>query len=256
MGVIFNGSSQGLAATSAIVSAWPLTFSAWIWVAANQATKTIMSIGSTASANPLNLMGTQGAGNVWCQVRDLAGTTSSSTGTVPSLSAWHHVAASISSTGVPLVYLDAVKALAGTDPATTMGSCNRTSVGFLRRTTDSQFFAGIIADAAIWKVVLSDADVALLAGTASPLSVRPDALVGYWPMAGNSFPEQDFNTTAPPIFLTPIAGHVPAPHAPVRPYRRGLLNIRGFMPFQAAASGFSPWLASRSNYPVIGTGTH
>lgn len=41
---------------------------------------------------------------------------------------------------------------------------------------------GFPGSRAIWDVALSDAEVALLSRGASPMLVRPEALVEYWPM--------------------------------------------------------------------------
>ena len=61
-----------------------------------------------------------------------------------------------------------------------------------KRSNDSQFFGGDIAELAIWNIALSDDDVFALGdpdNRVSPLLVRPDALVGYWPLVGFAAPE-------------------------------------------------------------------
>lgn len=50
---------------------------------------------------------------------------------------------------------------------------------------------GDIAEAAVYNVALTDAEVAMLAAGYSPLMVRPDALVAYWDIVGNNSPETD-----------------------------------------------------------------
>ena len=49
----------------------------------------------------------------------------------------------------------------------------------------------IIAEAAVWNVDLTDAEVAILAAGYSPLFVRPQFLVAYWSLFGDSSPEPD-----------------------------------------------------------------
>lgn len=71
-------------------------------------------------------------------------------------------------------------------------SLDRTSIG-LEDNTGAGFAppsGTLIAEAAIWNIALADVDAAMLgAQRASPLKVRPDALVGYWPLIGNYGPE-------------------------------------------------------------------
>ena len=92
--------------------------------------------------------------------------------------------------------------------------------------TYSQFFGGGLADAAIWNVALSDAEVALLE-VMPPFAMRPDALVGYWPLFGDAAsPEPDFSGRANTLTITGTTrlDHPPkisaAWHAPVRRTQR------------------------------------
>jgi len=74
---------------------------------------------------------------------------------------------------------------------------SRTPVGinttWLGRFIDSspQRWSGRIAEAAIWNVALSDAEVASLAKGYSPLFIQPTALVAYWPLIGHATTEID-----------------------------------------------------------------
>lgn len=56
---------------------------------------------------------------------------------------------------------------------------------------------GRIAELAIYNEALSDAEVAVLAAGFRPLSVRPNACVGYWPCWGVHDPELDLNIAGP-----------------------------------------------------------
>ena len=48
---------------------------------------------------------------------------------------------------------------------------------------------GDLAEAAVWNVALTDAEVAALARGIHPFLIRPDALVAYWPILGRYSPE-------------------------------------------------------------------
>ena len=64
-------------------------------------------------------------------------------------------------------------------------------IGQEANSTAAQFFPGYLADVALWNIDLSDSDVAALAKGVSPLHIRPDYLIAYWPLAGRHDPEID-----------------------------------------------------------------
>lgn len=59
---------------------------------------------------------------------------------------------------------------------------NRVSIGRLGDSTPGSYWSGKIWEAAIWNVALADEEVAILARGFSPLFVRPQDLVAYWPL--------------------------------------------------------------------------
>ena len=56
------------------------------------------------------------------------------------------------------------------------------------RDHSGKYWNGGIAEAAAYNAVLSAADIASLAAGFSPLLVKPDKLIGYWPLGGGYFP--------------------------------------------------------------------
>jgi hypothetical protein len=57
--------------------------------------------------------------------------------------------------------------------------------------TPGLFLNGQIAEAAVWNVALSAAEIASLSKGFSPLLIRPASLVAYWPLIGRHDPEID-----------------------------------------------------------------
>jgi hypothetical protein len=57
----------------------------------------------------------------------------------------------------------------------------------------ANYFSGLIAEAGIWSVALTAAEIASLAKGISPLSIRPASLLAYWPLIGQTSPEIDFH---------------------------------------------------------------
>jgi len=67
-----------------------------------------------------------------------------------------------------------------------------TSIGVLRRTTDTQFFSGLMAHCAIWITAIPDTMRSALANGVNPFAIRNDALVMYAPINGLESPEPDY----------------------------------------------------------------
>ena len=61
-----------------------------------------------------------------------------------------------------------------------------------RRHHTSQPFDGAIGEVAIWAAALTVPEIVALAKGFSPLMIRPDSLLSYWPVLGNDSPEPDY----------------------------------------------------------------
>ncbi len=72
---------------------------------------------------------------------------------------------------------------------------------------------GLIARVALWNVALADNDVRMFHAGASPVRIRPDALVGYWEIYGADSPEPDWSGQGNGMTLTNSPAQ--ADHAPV-----------------------------------------
>jgi len=81
---------------------------------------------------------------------------------------WHHAAAVYVSSSQRHVYLDGANKGSSTVTAVPSGQ-DTTSIGHIVFSTPSGFFAGDIAEAAIWNTALSDAEIAILGSGFSPL---------------------------------------------------------------------------------------
>ena len=113
----------------------------------------------------------------------------SSTGTV-SNGVWFHALAVFPSVSSHIIYLDGVKD--GPDSSDRNPTINVTTVGGLNENgSHASSFDGLLAEAAIWNVGLSDDDALVLAAGYSPAFVRPDALAAYWQLIGRNSPETD-----------------------------------------------------------------
>jgi hypothetical protein len=181
----FDGTNDYMEATSAVLTAGPLTFSAWINVDTTGVSHRILSISSTTGNDRWSLL--VGTTNVITMQVGGSGTfaTVSTTNTVTA-GTWHHVAGSWNTTAnqPQQVWIDGVKSGPTASNRTPVaGNLNRTLLGSTYVSSAlTQYLNGRIAEAAIWDVVLSDAEVSSLAkGFRSDL-IRPASLKLYLPL--------------------------------------------------------------------------
>ena len=94
---------------------------------------------------------------------------------------WYHVA------GV-LEYSDRALYVNGVSEATNSDNTSLDMSGadnfYIGRDRTGRYWDGAIAEAAAYNAALSAGEIASLAAGFSPLLVRPDALIGYWPLGG------------------------------------------------------------------------
>ena len=108
-----------------------------------------------------------------------------STTTSPSINTWHHACTVAASATDRAAFIDGgSKGISVTNriPA----GADRTSIGRRGDSTPTREWSGDIAHVAVWNVALTDDEVATLAEGISPLRVRRDALIAYWPIGGQS----------------------------------------------------------------------
>lgn len=181
----FDGTNDYMEATSAALTAGPLTFSAWINSDTTGAAGRILSISSTTGNDRWSLL--LGATDVISFQVGASGSfgTVSTTNTITA-GTWHHVAGSYNTTvnQPQQVWIDGTKTGPTNSSRTPVaGNLNRTLLGSTYISSAlTQYFNGRIAEAAIWSVVLSDADVTSLSKGFKPSAVRPDKLALYMPL--------------------------------------------------------------------------
>lgn len=117
--------------------------------------------------------------------------------------AWSHFAATFLDDDERTAVLNGVDADKGvsTVPVALRFPPTRSAALAFRDDTPSGGVRGQIAHLAIWggETVLSPAELAELAAGASPLDIRRDDLIGYYPLIGNLAPEGSEIGTAPPL---------------------------------------------------------
>ena len=183
----FDGVNQSLySGTTPIAGAPPFTMACWFRSDDDTKTAVLMSSADSAATNRFHALlmdGTVGGDPLaaWTVYNAGSGWAQSSSGITTGT--WHHACGVWTATNNRAVFLDgANKGTNATDVTAT--SLDWMSIGDLWRgfaPQNSYYFTGDIAENAVWNVALTDAEVAVLAAGYSPLFVRPQNLVAYWP---------------------------------------------------------------------------
>lgn len=99
-----------------------------------------------------------------------------------SIGVWSHGCAVFPSSIERIAYLNGGNAGNGSTASRTPAAIDRLSISGARDLTPGFYFSGSLAEAAIWNIALTAAEVAILGAGYSPLFVRPQNLVFYVPL--------------------------------------------------------------------------
>lgn len=176
-----------------------------------------------------------------------AGAASSVSGNtaVISTGVWYHVAATFASATSRYAWLDGTPTTQGTTSRVPSG-INQITIGCEQHSSGTLALPwhGEIAEVAIWDAALEDSpgatpgvssEIASLAKGVSPLLVRPQSLVYYWPIVGKYSPEIDMISAGG---MT-VTGTATAAHP------------RVFMPKRSRARRFTTAVAGGSSFMAL-----
>lgn len=195
----FNGSTQYAENATAVAGTFPFTISAWFNPDSATAAMAIASIGNDASATSDVLGLLLGGTAVSPNTRVIAYSAAAGAGTQAfasssySTGSWQHGAAVFASTTSRTAYYNGGNS--GAD-ATSSNPANRNvtnvATAFAGTTNGHIFlFDGRIAEVGFWNVALGADEIGVLGLGVSPLLVRPQSLVAYYPLVGRYSPEID-----------------------------------------------------------------
>lgn len=223
-----NGSSQYLEIAVPVITGRPFTMACHFNVRNLTATHTLMSVSDATR-------GSGGFYTIWPR-GDQPGQTLNAgyyeygaagryaAATTPyTANAWQH-GAGVFAAGDLRAYLNGGNKGTNASDDTLPTGLSHTRIGRLRNDTPV-WCNGQIAEAAIWAAALTDAEIAMLALGVSPLLVRPESLVAYWPLIGRTSPEIDLSggygmtlINAPPIADHPRVLYPSRTHIGLTPY--------------------------------------
>ena len=190
----FSTTGDYLGNTSgALITTVPLTIAGWTWRPSN-ASANMMHLhqGGVAGNRQGFYLAQDSTGRLQTFTADGSGSNNSRTTDTFSTSTWHHVCGRWASSTSRISYMDGSPATENTTSRTPSG-IDRTFVGIRDNAggPNTNAFNGYLAEFGVWDVALSADEISVLATGYSPLLVRPESLVAYFPLIGRNSPEID-----------------------------------------------------------------
>ena len=181
-------SGNYLTTASAPVTAVPLTIACWFNPTAINTNGLLVSIDNGGTSDRFCILKSSAAAII-AQAVGAGNAANATTTTNYTAGAWQHACGTFSATNARAAYLGGGGK--GTNATLRVPSgLTTTAIGALSGGT--VVLAGSVAEATIWNIALSDAQVADLAKGFDPRFIRPDAIVAHWSLMGRSSPEPDF----------------------------------------------------------------
>jgi len=176
------------------LTAAPLTLACWVKPNSIRDHDACITIGSS-SANQLFALNLRASSQVTMEVRDSSGGNLALSASDYSASVWQHVAGVCASTVSRQAFLDGVGGTVNT-ASRTPSSVDRIRIGEWTSTW-ARPFDGEIAECAIWNVALSAGEIAAMSNGLSPILIRPESLVSYYPLVRDYIDHVGGNTVSP-----------------------------------------------------------
>lgn len=200
------GTTNYLSVGSAPVTATPLTLAAWAKTDTIGVTQSILSLTTGAGTADRNafLLRVRSTDEVNARVCDGSTGTNALTSADITVNTWFHAAAVFTSPTSYAAFLNGGSKGTATTSRTPSGVAFSSIGATVFGTVEASAFAsaGLIAEAGIWNIALSDVDIAALATGVSPLRIHPEALLAYWPLIGNNSPENNLLSNAAALSIT------------------------------------------------------
>jgi hypothetical protein len=215
-----DAASQYLEINSSVISAaYPVSMACWLNSDADNLAQTLIFVGDKDVANHFHRLFIHGAvAGDPLRIASVGGgpTAVASTTTGYSANTWHHAAAVFTASDDRAVWIDGGSK--GTNAQNvTPANMDRTSVARAGDSTPSEYMSGYIAEAAVWDAALSDDEVAVLADGYSPLFVKPENLVAYWPLIRDTDDDVVGGYDLTPANAPTVVAHPPQMKYPAPP---------------------------------------
>jgi len=211
----FDGVDQGLRGAVVPVNAAPFTISAWARKDLAAPRGIVVFIGDASTTDDrIHLQMEPNNGPIRFLVKNTANIFAASV-TNWVTGQWHHLCGVERAVDDRSVFLDGGgEGTDATSQTPVTGNIDRTTIGRRDNIESANAFGGDIAHVAIWDVALSDNEVGSLAAGVSPLKIRRDNLIAYWPLNG---PEPAVDIIGG-LSLSAVNGPIPTEEEPPIPH--------------------------------------
>ena len=122
---------------------------------------------------------------------------------------WQHGRFDVQSSTSRIAYLNGGNAGTAAAPVTPAAAITGISIGAGYGASGIGYFNGRLAEVGVWDAALTAADAASLARGVSPLFIKRNNLVAYWPIIGRASPDVDVTGG---VGLSIFGGPPAAPH--------------------------------------------
>lgn len=190
-----DASSQYLTQASAVVGAYPITAAGWFNTDSDTAQQAIFALenNTTNDQNWYLLIRGDESDSIRLQISNVGFVSAVATGAYTT-NTWQHICGISRGNADHSIYFNGGGKVNSTT-SLAIPTLHRTDIGMQNAGgTPGSYFSGMLAEIGLWNVGLTDAEVASLAGGFSPLAIRRESLIAYWPLLGNASPEPDVET--------------------------------------------------------------
>jgi len=213
-----DGSSEYCDIGSAAVSGEPFSMACWFYSDSITSTQALMSIADgdvTYQYYALRAEGAVAGDYIAAMSWDGNQTRKAQTTSGYSANTWHHAAGVWGASDDKHAYLDGGSEGTNSDSSFVTNTLDHMCIGCTADSTPAFYVSGRVAEAAIWDVALTDAEIAILGDKYSALWVRPDHIIAYWAF---SIDDQDWmgDYDLSPQNTPSWAAHVPGMIYPAR----------------------------------------
>ena len=186
-----SASSFLVASVSPVVTATPFTVAGWVYPADAFTQMNLCFTGRSDASAYWNLAISQSgnAGKVAATV-DVGGASSGYSASTFSGDVWNHVGGVYASSTSRTAYLNGAAGTTDTTSVSAPAAPQVTSLGaYYNGSSGFSPLNGRMAEFGVWDVALTAAEMLSLSKGVSPLLVRPNNLIAYWPLSGVGSPE-------------------------------------------------------------------
>jgi len=225
-----SASSEGYSVLSALATAPAFTFACWFKPVATGVNGRLFSLANDSDVLKFHGLHVESTNRIVCHTRD-TNFGQAKTGANVVAGVWQHAAGRWTSSASRKAYLGGTDTATNTDSRSPTG-IDSTSFAFEISGTPSNFYNGDMAECGFWDLALSDVEIEALADGVCPLLIRPESLIGYWPLINTVIAASDLTSNG--NSLTTVEGTPVKASSDPPLLRRQSAQILQFSPVTAA----------------------